>query len=197
MLKDLKNEIRGYKTKYDKQLDEFNKQKQYIDEIYNKGASKWLEEYAKAKQLFDYNVKIMRENKIEIVNGRIDEVINKLKDKITTGITPDIAAELQILKIVKVNKEELTAYVEKYKYNYLICKALKEIAEENKIDIEIESIQDKVEDIEELRHMVVEFFNMYDGEPRYKCELMINGAIIDNVSNRLNSFFESNNTRVI
>lgn len=186
MLEKIKELTKDYAGIYNLSTDKFKKDKAYIDGVYNNKGDRWAEQYKTIKDNCDNLIKQAKESAIEETKTIFAEITKKLKDKIVEGVSPEVVSELELLKMTKVTKEDIHAYLEKYNNSYLVCKVLKELAEERKIDVNVITLQDKMKGVEELQTMVIDFYNSYTGPLKsYKCELILNGAIIDGLDKRL------------
>lgn len=186
MLEKIKELTKDYAGIYNLSTDKFKKDKAYIDGVYNNKGDRWAEQYKTIKDNYDNLIKQAKESAIEETKTIFAEITKKLKDKIVEGVSPEVVSELELLKMTKVTKEDIHAYLEKYNNSYLVCKVLKELAEERKIDVNVITLQDKMKGVEELQTMVIDFYNSYTGPLKsYKCELILNGAIIDGLDKRL------------
>ena len=186
MLERIKVLTKDYAGIYNLSTDKFNKDKAYIDNVYNNKGDRWAEQYKAIKDGYDNLIGQAKQSAIEETKTIFAEITKKLKAEIVEGVSPEVVAELELLKTTKVTKEDINAYFEKYSNSYLICKVLKELADERKIEVSVVTLQDKLEGLGELQTMVIDFYNSYKGPLKsYKCELILNGAIIDNLDKSL------------
>lgn len=114
-----------------------------------------------------------------------------IKSKVTDEIPQNAINQIQILENSNPTTKEMEIFLQKYRKNYLICRRLKTIAEQRKINIDIVTIEDLIDSLKDLEQQIMEFFKIYNGPMKsYKAELILNGAIIDRVDNSLDLFFQ-------
>lgn len=189
MLEKIKSTVKDYSEKYNEYTKEFEKRKKYIDANYTRDGGRWAEQYKAIKTMYDNQVLNAKKSGIETVSKIFEEVRSKLRSKITEGVKPEIIAELELLRTTKVTEEDIKAYLDKYYSSYLICKVLKEIAEDNNVNVEVLSIKDLIDILNDLEPQVKNFFDIYNGPlESYAAELILNGALIDRVDDQLKSF---------
>lgn len=194
MLEKIKTLVKEYANSYNTITAEFERKKKYINDNYVKDGAEWADKFKEIKDIYNDDIAAVKQSATEDIETIFSNIISKLRNKITEGVSTEVVAELELLKTTKVTEEDIKAYLEKYYNNYLVCKVLKELAEERKIEVEVLTLKDQLTEMEELKSLVIEFFNTYKGPLKsYKAELILNGAIIDRVGEQLNSFIRRYN----
>lgn len=189
MLDKIKNTVKDYSELYNKYTKEFKERKKYIDANYNKEGGRWAEQYKAIKTMYDNQVTSAKNLGKETISQVFEEIRSKLRSKVTEGVKPEVIAELELLRTTEVTEEDIKAYLDKYYSSYLICKVLKEIAEDKQINVEVLSIKDLIDTLNDLEPKVKNFFDIYNGPLKsYAAELILNGALIDRIDNQLESF---------
>lgn len=189
MLEKIKSVLTTYVEDYNKFTEEFNKKNDYLNQNYIGGGERYISKLKEIKNSYDIKVKDSRNNALKQAGEQFDIVLNKLKNKITEGITQEMVLELDLLRKITPTEEDIKAFLNKYKTSYLGCKALKEIAAEKEINIEIVTLKDHIENIEDLRGKVIDVINGYSGPYKvYDHELIISGDYIDNIDEDIKQF---------
>ncbi|WP_443659290.1 hypothetical protein [Clostridium algidicarnis] len=185
----MKKVVYDYSKKYNKYTEEFKKDKAYVDANYVSSGSMWADGFKSIKENYNNLVEEARSVATEETKVIFKSITEKLNKKIAEGVAPGVVAELELLKTTKVTKDDIDAYLQKYYNNYLVCKVLKELAEKKEIQAEVLTLTDQMELLEDLKNQVIEFYRIYSGPSKsYKCELILNGNIIDNIDSQLKVF---------
>ncbi len=189
MLKKIKSILNTYVEDYNKFTEEFNKKNDYLNKNYIGGGERYISKLKEIKEAYDVKVKDSRDKALRESKEHFENVLSKLRNKITEGITQEMVLELDLLRKITPTEDDIKAFLNKYKNSYLGCKVLKEIASEKKIDIEIVTLNDNIEIIEDLREKVINVINGYSGPYLiYAHELIIQGDYIDKIEEEIKRF---------
>lgn len=189
MLEKIKSILTTYTEDYNKFTEEFNRKNDYLNKNYIGGGDRYISKLKEIKGSYDTKVKDSRDKSLKELKEQFEFVLSKLSSKITEGITQEMVLELDLLRKISPTEDDIKAFLNKYKNSYLGCKALKEIAEEKKINIEIVTLKDHIETIEDLREKTIEIINEYSGPYKvYAHELIISGDYIDNIDEDIKQF---------
>lgn len=191
MISSVKTIVKKYAESYNECTSKFQESKRYIDDNYISSGSKWAEKYKEIKELYDAQIwQLQTEAKSE-VQGIFSDAVILIRSRVTDEVPQGAISDIELLKESEPTGEDIKSFLEKYKKNYLVCKRLKVIAKERNLDIEVISIDDLLESLEELKLEVLNLFYIYKGPlSSYRAELILNGAIIDRIDKSLDTFYE-------
>lgn len=189
MLEKVKEVVKQYGDIYNLLTDKFKKDKEYIDKNYINSGARWAQKFKEIKEVYDNQLLSAREAARAEIETLINDVISKLNSKIAEGVTTEIVAELDLLRSIKATKDDIQAFLNKYYNNYLVCKAIKEIAEEKEIEITIVTLSDQIKDLLDLKERIFRTIDTYNGPLKsYLNEIIIRGDFIDGVDKQLGIF---------
>lgn len=189
MIKSVKIITKNYADTFNQYTSEFNKQKKCVDDNYQ--GALWAENIGKCKEEYYSQIEKIRLAAQQKVKTIFEDAEIMIKSKVTDEIPQNAINQIQILENSNPTTKEMEIFLQKYRKNYLVCRRLKTIAEQRKINIDIVTIEDLIDSLKDLEQQIMEFFKIYNGPMKsYKAELILNGAIIDRVDNSLDLFFQ-------
>lgn len=192
MFEKIKSIIANFVSQYESLKTTFENEVARIKATYIEGNSQFVNEMRIAKDTFEHGVQALRDSSFEQVNGVIQELNSTLAQMVTSDVSPNVIAELELLKTVNLTQYEVDNFLKKYATNYLATKSMKEIAQSKGLETDnVMCADDFKEMIQEVFADCQLLFNTYTGKHEsYKCELVINGAKFDRFSEQFKSFLQ-------
>lgn len=191
MLKQLKTILNEYADKYNQLTNELNKKIEHLNKNYIGGGDVYIKKLREMKEIYEEDIRVARSFVMKEAENHIQATLSKLNNSITEGITQTMVAELELLRVINPTKEDIEAFLEKYKTCYLACKALKEIADKNNIELEVVTLKDHIDTVELLKEKAFNIINAYNGPLKnYQHELILSGSYIEDISKDIDIFIK-------
>jgi len=158
-----------------------------IKATYIEGNSQFVNEIRIAKENFDNGVQTLINSSIEQLKGIIQELNSTLAQMVTSDVSPNVIAELELLKTVNLTQYEVDNFLKKYATNYLATKSMKEIAKSKGLETDNVMCADDFRSlIQNIYDTGVWFFTTYQGKQvSYKNEMVVYGNIYVNKEHTL------------
>lgn len=192
MFEKLKSIIANFIEQYNTIKKTFDDRVAVINSDYRKDGGVYINEMKSAKDTFEHGVQALRDSSFEQVRTVIQEMNSALQQMVTSDVSPNIVAELELLKTVNLTQYEVDNFLKKYATNYLATKSMKEIAQEKKLETDrVMCADDFKEMIQEVWDDCQMLFNTYTGKNQsYRCELVVKGAKFDRFKEQFKTFLQ-------
>lgn len=189
MLGQIKTILNEYADKYNQLTNELNNKIEHLNKNYIGGGEVYINKLKEMKEIYEENIRAARTFAMKETENHIQSTLSQLNNSITEGITQTMVVELELLRSINPTKEDIEAFLQKYNTCYLACKALKEIASKNNIEVEVITLKDHIDTVELLKEKAFNIINTYNGPLKnYQHELILSGSYIEDISKDIDVF---------